>query len=95
MFQLAHSSVKQTALANLELLKDVVAFKDRFYRCPWAKYADAKPGTFRLTPTQKGASELESDYQGMQPMFFSKPPSWREITVALMELESEINGLQQ
>jgi hypothetical protein len=38
MYQLAKSAVKGNALSDLKLLNDVVAFKNRFYRCLWAHY---------------------------------------------------------
>ena len=47
---MAKSDVKEKALADLVLLEDVVEFKRRFYRCNWAKYEDAKPGTLKLLP---------------------------------------------
>lgn len=33
--RLAIRPVKDSALADLDLLEDVVVFKDRFYRCSW------------------------------------------------------------
>lgn len=91
--QMAISPVKKAALADLELLEDVVLFKKRFYRSTWARYEDAKPGTFRLLPTTQGAKELKVDYTKMEAMLFNTPPVWDEILSTLKKLEHEINGL--
>lgn len=85
--------VKDRALADLALLRDVVRFKEKFYRSPSARYELAVPGTFRLLPTDQGGKELESDYRGMRPMFFSEPPQWNTILGQLRGLESKINEL--
>jgi len=93
MFRLANSSVKNDALANTDLLKDVVTFKQRFYASPWARYELATPGTFRLLPTPDGEEELKNDYNEMQPMFFKPPPSWDDLMSGIRDLEFEINAL--
>ena len=48
--KMAESPVKNAALTNLELLTDVVEFKERFYPRGWARYDLARPGSFRLVP---------------------------------------------
>jgi hypothetical protein len=93
MVMLASSSVKSNALGNLKLLRDVVEFKQRFYRSGWARYDLATPGTFRLLPNDVGEKPLRDDYRAMRPMFFSEPPSWNAILESLMKLENEINSL--
>ena len=90
---LANSPVRATALADLQLLRDVVEFKERFYRSPWARYDLAKPGTFRLIPTPDREKELVQDYRDMRPMFFKRPPDWLTVIEGLMRLEAEINVL--
>lgn len=90
---MAGYSVKDSALADLALLEDVVRFKEKFYRAPSAQYELAVPGTFRLLPTDRGNAELEADYRNMRPMFFSQPPKWSVVLDQLRELESEINQL--
>jgi hypothetical protein len=94
MYQLAKSSVKGKALSDLKLLNDVVTFKNRFYRCPWAHYDSAKPGTFRLVPDTTHLSELKSDYRQMKMMIFGKIPEFEQIIIGLKELENEINQLR-
>ncbi|MHB1099459.1 MAG: nucleotidyl transferase AbiEii/AbiGii toxin family protein [Burkholderiales bacterium] len=87
--------VKDAALADLALLEDVVAFKQRFYRRPWAHYELAKPGTFRLIPPTHVLSAVERDYAQMRNMIFGRYPEFAEIMVTLSNLEAEINGLHR
>lgn len=93
LYQLAASPVKDNALGDLQLLKDVVKYKMQFYHCPWAKYEDAKPGTFLLMPTDKGGQELARDYQKMREMIFVTPPAWVDVLAALSDLQQQINRL--
>ncbi|MBR2277915.1 MAG: nucleotidyl transferase AbiEii/AbiGii toxin family protein [Eubacterium sp.] len=88
-----NSPVKNRAFSNLDLLEKVVGFKDKFYRCPWAKYEDAKPGTMKLMPPQHNLKALEDDYKHMQNMIFGNKPSFDEIMTTIQKLEKEINEL--
>lgn len=60
--QMAKSSVKEEALNDLELLGDVVEFKQKFYISAWAKYEEAKVGTFKILPSNFRYKELQADY---------------------------------
>lgn len=93
MFQLGNSEIAQSAIAQPELLADVVAFKEKFYRTPWAKLADAKPGTLKLVPPAYRINELKADYQAMRPMIFGEVPSFDEIITYMAALENEINAV--
>ena len=93
LFQIAQSPVAANALSDLSLLDDVVRFKRRFYRSPWASYETAKPGTFRPMPTEEGDVVLRKDYAAMRPMFFSDPPAWEEVLRGLEKLEHQINQM--
>lgn len=90
---MAASPVKDAALADLALLEDVVAFKERFYRRGWARYDLAKPGTFRLIPPVHVLSAIEKDYAQMRNMIFGRYPDFGEIVETLRKLEVEINEL--
>lgn len=91
--RLALADVKAKALADLEMLAAVVAFKQRFYPSAWAQYELAKPPTLKLIPPEVRVSELAKDYQAMQNMIFDKPLSFDEVMHTLVELEKEINAL--
>ena len=90
---MAVAPVKDAALADLELLADVVAFKARFYPRGWAQYELAKPGTFRLTPSGHVLVAVEKDYVQMRNMIFGRYPAFDEMMSALQSLEREINAL--
>ena len=92
---MAASPVKDAALADLAVLEDVVAFKERFYRRTWAHYDLAKPGTFRLIPPTHVLSAVEKDYVQMRNMIFGRYPAFAEIMATLRKLEEEINGLHR
>jgi hypothetical protein len=92
---MAAAPVKDAAMADLVLLKDVVAFKQRFYRRPWAHYELARPGTFRLMPAEHVLTAVEKDYAQMRNMIFGRYPGFGEIMETLRKLEAEINGLHR
>lgn len=91
---MAKSDVKNEALADLELLKQVIEFKNKFYPAAWAKFNDAKPGSFRLVPPESRIAELARDYKAMGNMIFGKKLLFDEIIKTLKELEEEINALE-
>ncbi len=75
-----------------DLLTSVVDFKDKFYRCPWARYDLAKRGTMRLMPPDYNLDKLRTDYEHMQNMLFGEKPSFEEIMVGIEKLETEVNN---
>ena len=89
---MAENSVKDDALADLELLKNVVDFKQKFYPRTWAKYEEARIGTLKLLPQEFRLDVLKKDYQAMQNMIFDKKLSFDEIINTLKKLENEINN---
>lgn len=93
LYCMANSFVKDEALNDTELLEKVVRFKEKFYRCSWAKYSEAKPGTMKLIPSEKSIKALRSDYEHMKNMIFGERPSFDEIIKTTESLENEINRL--
>ena len=93
LFQMITSTVKAKALADTDLLKHVTDFKIKFYRSPSAKYDLAKPGTFKLLPSDRKWRLLNDDYNSMKEMIFGTIPEFSEIKSALKKLEQEINEL--
>ena len=95
VYKLAVSPVRASALAQTNLLQDVVAFKQRFYPSAWARYDLAVPGTFRLLPVARSRlADLKRDYQEMQVMIFGEAPEFESVLVELRELEIEINSVR-
>ena len=91
LYCMANSPFKDCALADADLLARVVAFKAKFYRCPWARYDLAKFGTMRLMPPEYNIVKLKEDYNHMQNMIFGEKPSFDEILDRIAELEHDIN----
>jgi hypothetical protein len=91
LYRLSRMPIREKALQKLDLLAEVVQFKMRFYRCPWAKYEEAKPGSLRLLPSQHHVAELAKDYRLMQAMLFGEIPSFAAIMEELADLEKAIN----
>ncbi len=91
LMRMAASPVKDAALADTDLLADVVAFKQRFYPRHWARYDLAVPGTLRLLPGEHALKALEADYRAMANMIFGPTPRFAEIVAQLRALEDEIN----
>ena len=91
-FKLAESPIRQRAIEDSKLLRQVVEFKQRFYPCRWARYEDAKPGTFRLVPDAERHSVLRRDYREMEMMIFGETPKFATVIDALQGLEDQING---
>jgi len=92
LYQLGQTPILDKALKRLDLLEEVVRFKMKFYRCPWAKYEDAKPGTLRLLPPDNNLFTLKRDYESMQAMIFGAIPKFDEIMEGLAAVETEINS---
>ena len=80
------------ALGQHELRDKVVAWKGQFFGSSWANYAIARPGTFRLVPPAERMSALRRDYEAMEDMYLSPPPSFEEVMSSLTSLEKRING---
>lgn len=91
---MAETVVKTNALDNLNLLKDVVEFKQQFYPSGWAKYENAKIGILKLVPPQERHGQLKKDYEAMRSMIFGSYPSLDEIMKTLKGLEDEITRLK-
>ncbi len=92
LYRLSLLPVSASALSKLNLLEEVARFKMRFYRCPWAMYEQARPGSLRLLPPERNLPHLKKDYRDMQAMLFGSIPSFDEIMSGLTSLEKKING---
>lgn len=89
--RMAASPVRAAALADFDLLAEVVAFKRRFYPRGWARYELAVPGSLSLVPHGEVLKAVEADYRAMQGMIFGSAPTFQDILSALTGLEAEIN----
>ena len=91
LFKMAGSEIKKGAFSKVNLLKEVVEFKQRFYPCSWARYDLAKIGSLRLLPPENSMKGLREDYSAMHEMIFRDPPNFDFLLKELKELEIEIN----
>lgn len=94
VYKMACSKIKDAALSDVRMLKEVVEFKELFYYSSWARYDLAKPGSFRLSPPPNQIPALQRDYKEMRDMFYREPPEFSTILDALELLEKEINNLK-
>ena len=90
---MGQSPVKEAAFQDLDLLRQVVTFKDRFYPSGSAHYELASPGTLRLMPPDDCLTALRNDYEHMKNMIFGEKPEFEEILTTIQEIEREINKL--
>lgn len=90
---MAKSPVKDSAFSDIDLLEKVVRFKEKFYRCSWARYDEAKPGAMKLIPSEKNIKALYEDYEHMKNMIYGEKPDFDIILAAMQILENEINAL--
>jgi len=93
LYRLGNSYVKERAFLDVGLLNKVVDFKKKFYPRGWAKYDEAKPGTFCLYPSETTKKDLGKDYEAMTEMFYGDSPDFDKILEYIKHLESEINAL--
>lgn len=93
LMMLGRSNARDQALNRLDLLEQVAKHKARFFPAAWANYGDAVPGKMKLVPGGELERKLRKDYDNMQIMIFSEPPSFDSILDAVRQLETDINSL--
>lgn len=90
--ELDAAGVTQRALAQPELLDQVVRNKSLMFADGSASYGTACLGTLRLVPTEMLRAGLERDYAAMAEMFMSPPPSFEVLMEGLATLEQVLNA---
>ncbi len=91
--RLYQSPFGPAALADRELMAQVVAHKSLFFRSAWANYEAAVPGSFRLVPPLERHAALKTDYRVMQEnMIFGTSYSFEELLAILSEIEETLNA---
>jgi predicted nucleotidyltransferase component of viral defense system len=95
LYQLAHSWVGEAALADIELLNNVVFYKKTFFNASYTHYDDCLQGKFKLVPEPEYLAGLRHDFQMMKRarMFLKSPPAFHEIIEFLHQLEDTINAI--
>lgn len=92
VFKLRGSAVGAAALADQELLADVVRIKNAFYYTAWADYDACLSGGFRLRPMGPHEDTYREDYEAMTAarMIHGEPPGFDAILATLGELQEEL-----
>jgi len=91
---LADRQIGADALADRDLLADVVRVKNAFYKKQTSDYDACLSGGLRLLPDDDGISALAMDYARMieAGMFSTAPPTIGTVVERLGLLEHEINA---
>lgn len=92
VFMLDASGVTEQALAQRELLEQVVRNKSLLFADAKASYGTAQLSTLRLSVTGAMSEELAADYAAMAEMFMEEPPSFEELLSRLADVEARINA---
>jgi hypothetical protein len=88
---LTQGPIRADALADKDLLTQVVRHKETFYPSAWARYDLARLGSFRLSPVENRVAALQRDYRNMAVMLFGDAPKFDWSMETLTALEHEIN----
>lgn len=91
--KLADHQIGRDAVADRELLANVVEQKKILHHYHYADYDGCLSGSLRLIPDGEAVSKLRIDYQEMidAKMFWREPPKFSEIMDRLKGLENEVN----
>jgi predicted nucleotidyltransferase component of viral defense system len=89
---ISNQAIQDNALADLNLLKSVVQFKEKFYPRAWAAYGQARPGSFKIIPPIERVESLKQDYKNMSEMLYGDIPTFSEIIKKLEEFEINLNS---
>ncbi|MBI2339887.1 MAG: nucleotidyl transferase AbiEii/AbiGii toxin family protein [Deltaproteobacteria bacterium] len=88
---LIHSTAKDGAMKEQNLLARVARHKEIYFPSAWADYASAKKGSLKLIPQEHFLRALRQDYQLMRDMFFEEPPAWDDVVKSIGAFEREFN----
>ena len=89
---ISKTPICERAINDTSLLNRVVEHKKMFFRCGWANYDMAVPGSLSLVPPKSRLAALKDDYARMSPMMFGESPLFQEIITELETLEGKINN---
>jgi hypothetical protein len=91
---LANNVIGEQAIANHELLNEVVKIKKTFYDSSYAKYDNCLIGKFCLIPDENYVKLLTEDFKKMldNGMFYGGKPDFDKIIHDVKKLEKIVNG---
>jgi hypothetical protein len=88
---LARHPATDRAITDLETCERVVGWKRLFFGSAWASYDTARPGSFRLLPSDERLPSLRREFAAMRDMYLTEPPSFDEVLETLSDLERRLN----
>jgi len=91
--QMHINGLSAKAIKEIELMRNVMQFKQLIYPQKWASDDDLLPGSFSLVPPEHMMKDLLADYAEMDEMFFYDAPDWEEIMTSVADIEVKINNL--
>ncbi|MGX7896052.1 nucleotidyl transferase AbiEii/AbiGii toxin family protein [Tsuneonella sp. HG222] len=91
LFMLDLAKITGAALAEPELLAQVVCNKSVMFADASASYDTADLAGLRISPSPEIRDALAADYAAMAEMFMINPPSFPELLTGLADLEKRIN----
>lgn len=95
VWKISLTEYKEKALDNIGLLRQVIAFKNKFYRYSWNRLDECVPGSIRLVPPNFRMPELRKDFESMKEMIHDESvKNFDELIVHLAALEKELNEPQ-
>ena len=94
IYKMYDTGVRKDALNDIPLLDEVREFTKTFYNRNWARFDEAKPGTFKVVPNPSSLKNLKEDYRSMEIMIYGNVPSFEEIFITMEKLEEKINAIK-
>lgn len=90
---LSQHQIGQDALLDIDLLRDVIRVKNRFYYAGYAQYELCLEGKACLLPDEAGITLLENDYRKMvEAQMLEEPLAFDELTTRVQSVERAINS---
>lgn len=93
--KLMHTQYADEALANIELYKEIVAHREKFYHVGYVDYTKELPANIQILPPDALRSDYESDYKDMQGSFiYAASLSFDDLMEKLGELQERFRAIK-
>lgn len=90
---LSQHPIGRDALLDIDLLKDVIRVKNRFFYAGYAQYELCLEGKASLLPDEAGLALLENDYRQMvEAQMLEEPLAFEELVTRVRTVESAVNA---
>ncbi len=93
VYRISKTKYIKEAINNIDLLKHLIEFRNKFYPYSWNNIEEAIPGSIVLVPNEIRIKELKADYNSMKEMINDKEiDSFDDLVLKLKKLEKVINN---